>query len=81
MAITKKQQKNFANVLTKMKLTARDLYEAGLIDAVLKEGELDYNVDQIKKYYKKSLMDLNAMEMKQILKRRYNRIRNWDKNG
>ena len=80
MAIMKKQQKNFADVLTKMKLTARDLYEAGLIDAVLKEGELDYNVDQIKKYYKKSLMDLNAMEMKQILKRRYNRIRNWDKN-
>lgn len=66
-------------LLRNMKFTAKDLYSDGLIDDVLKEGTLEYNVSQIKKYFVESLAILNKLEIKQLLARRYNRIRGWDK--
>lgn len=66
-------------LLKNMKFTAKDLYSDGLINDVLKEGTLEYNVSQIKKYFAESLAILNKLEIKQLLARRYNRIRNWDK--
>lgn len=66
-------------LLRNMKFTAKDLYSDGLINDVLKEGTLEYNVSQIKNYFAESLAILNKLEIKQLLARRYNRIRNWDK--
>ena len=66
-------------LLRNMRFTAKDLYSDGLIDDVLKEGTLEYNVSQIKKYFAESLAILNKLEIKQLLARRYNRIRGWDK--
>lgn len=66
-------------LLRNMRFTAKDLYSDGLIDCVLKEGTLEYNVSQIKKYFAESLAILNKLEIKQLLARRYNRIRGWDK--
>jgi acetyl-CoA carboxylase carboxyl transferase subunit alpha len=66
-------------LLRNMRFTAKDLYSDGLIDNVLKEGTLEYNVSQIKNYFAESLAILNKLEIKQLLARRYNRIRGWDK--
>lgn len=66
-------------LLSNMKFTAKDLYDDGLIDSILKDGALDYNTLQIKNYFTKSLAELNKLDMKRLLARRYNRIRNWDK--
>jgi acetyl-CoA carboxylase carboxyl transferase subunit alpha len=64
-------------LLKKMRFTANDLYNEGLIDEVLSDGTIEYNILQIKKYFAKSLVDLNRLNTKQLLMRRYNRVRNW----
>ena len=66
-------------ILANMRLTAKDLYDDGLIDEVLKEGTLEYNTAQIECYFIESLARFNKLDVKQLLTRRYNRIRNWDK--
>lgn len=66
-------------LLASMRFTAKDLYDEGLIDEILKEGTLEYNASQIKHYFTESLMRFNKLSAKQLLTRRYNRIRDWDK--
>ena len=66
-------------LLANMKFTAKDLYNEGLVDEILKEGTLEYNTLQIERYFAESLVRLSKFDMKQLLDRRYNRIRNWDK--
>lgn len=66
-------------LLASMRFTAKDLYDEGLINEILKEGTLEYNTAQIERYFIESLTYLNKLNVKQLLARRYNRIRNWDK--
>lgn len=66
-------------LLASMKFTAKDLYDEGLIDEILKEGTLEYNITQIEHYFVESLTHLSKLNIEQLLAKRYNRIRNWDK--
>lgn len=67
-------------LLRNMHFTAQDLYDRKLIDAVLKEDDLDFNVGQIKSYFLEQMKELSQLTVDQLLDKRYNRIRNWDKN-
>lgn len=79
-AIISRKAKVQPDLLDGMKYTARDLYNNGLIDEILKEGDLHYNAEQIKRYLTQSLAALNKLNQKQLAARRYNRIRHWDQN-
>ena len=68
-----------SKILSSMKYLATDLYEEKLIDDVLRQGNIKYNNRQIRNYFLSALTEINSMNTKELLKARYDRIRNWDK--
>lgn len=61
----------------KMKLTAKDLYELGVIDKIIKEGT-DFNKvsENIKKEIKKTILEMSKKTKEQIVEERYSKFRN-----
>jgi acetyl-CoA carboxylase carboxyl transferase subunit alpha len=68
-----------SKILSSMKYLATDLYDNKLIDDVLRQGNIKYNNRQIRNYFLSALVDISSINMKELLKARYDRIRNWDK--
>jgi len=68
-----------SKILSSMKYLATDLYDNKLIDDVLRQGNIKYNNRQIRNYFLSTLADISSMNTKELLKARYDRIRNWDK--
>ena len=68
-----------------MKLTAKDLKELNIIDDIIKEPEGGAQEDfekvakDVKKYLLKNIKKLNGMKKEELLKKRYEKIRNFGK--
>lgn len=65
----------------KMKITAKDLKELGIIDDIIKEKDnqeenLELVSSEIKKYITKTLKDLNKLKTEDLLNLRYENIEN-----
>lgn len=65
-----------------MKLTAQDLYDKKIIDAIIREplggaqNDLDAVCDQLRQYIRRSLNELTRVKMPVLLKNRYEKYRN-----
>ncbi len=65
-----------------MKLTAQDLYDKKMIDAIIREplggaqNDLDAVCDQLRQYIRRSLNELTRVKMPVLLKNRYEKYRN-----
>jgi len=64
----------------KMKITAKDLKELGIIDDIIKEKDnqeenLELVSSEIKKYITKTLKDLNKLKTEDLLNLRYEKYR------
>lgn len=64
----------------KMKITAKDLKELGIIDDIIKEKDnqeenLEFVSSEIKKYITKTLKDLNKLKTEDLLNLRYEKYR------
>ena len=62
-------------------MTALYLYKNKMIDDVLKEGDLTYNVNQIKNSIIAKISELRGIKLDKLIKMRYDKIRNWDLHG
>lgn len=64
----------------KMKLTAKDLYNFGIIDSIIKENKKEQNFEtiaqEIKKEILKNLTNLEKLSKQEILQDRYKKFRN-----
>lgn len=64
-----------------MKLTAKDLLSLEIIDNIIREPlggahkDIDYTVNNIRKYISKELKDLTKIDRKELLENRYNKFR------
>lgn len=76
--IISKDMKINEKLLQDMKYSALDLYSNNLIDDVLKEKELEFNIEQIKNSILNKVNELSKINMKELLNNRYEKIRNWD---
>lgn len=65
-------------LLKNMKYSALDLYKNNLINDILMEKDLDYNVEQIRNSILNKVNEFNKLKTTNLLNRRYNKIRNWD---
>ena len=77
-----KDSSRYKEAAEKMKLTADDLYEAKIIDKIIKEPkqvdevEFDKIADKIKKEIVKSVEELKKLSKQEIVEKRYNKFRN-----
>lgn len=75
-AIIYKNNKVNKEVLKNM--TASYLHKNKLIDDVLKENDLNYNVEQLKNSIIQKTNELKEIKLDKLIKMRYSRIRNWN---
>ena len=78
--IIREEQAVSCELLERMRFTAHDLSEDGIIDEIIDEtDDISYNTLAIKRFILDTCDALRSLSVDALLQRRYERIRNWDR--